>query len=87
MTAVEYILNLVVGTDEQGKDVRVKDTISKPEIAKAKYIDMEQRQSEYTRGFDDGCQRKQQELDHLRGKNHSCQDNFKNPFKNEPKEQ
>ena len=42
MTAVEYILNLVVGEDEQGKDVRVKDTISKSEIAKAKEMEKEQ---------------------------------------------
>ena len=41
-TAVEYILNLVVGEDEQGKDVRVKDTISKSEIAKAKEMEKEQ---------------------------------------------
>lgn len=43
MTAVEYILNLVVGEDEQGKDVRVKDTLSKSEIDKAKGMEKEQK--------------------------------------------
>jgi threonine synthase len=42
-TAVEYILNLVVGEDEQGKDVRVKDTISKSEIAKAKEMEKQEK--------------------------------------------
>lgn len=40
-TAVEFLLNLVVGEDEQGKDVRVKDTLSKSEIEQAKAMDKE----------------------------------------------
>jgi hypothetical protein len=42
-TALEYILNLVVGEDEQGKDVRVKDTLSKSEIDKAKGMDKQEK--------------------------------------------
>ena len=50
MTAVEYILNLVVGTGEQGKDVRVKDTISKSEIKQAKEMEKEQIKGAYIAG-------------------------------------
>lgn len=42
-TAVEFILNLVVGEDEQGKDVRVKDILSKPEIDKAEEMEKEEK--------------------------------------------
>ena len=77
MTAVEFLES----------QYKFNGQLFKSDFQQAKEMEKEQKQSEYTRGFDDGCQRKQQELDHLRGKNHSCQDNFKNPFKNEPKEQ
>lgn len=40
-TAVEYILNLVIGEDEQDKIVRVKDIISKSEIKQAKEMEKE----------------------------------------------
>lgn len=49
-TAVEFILNLVVGEDEQGKDVRVKDILSKPEIDKAEEMD----KKIITQVFEDG---------------------------------
>lgn len=46
-------------------------------FAQAKEMEKEQKHSEYTRGFDDGYKRKQEQLDYMRGKNHSCSDNFK----------
>lgn len=42
-TAVEYILNLVIGEDEQDKIVRVKDIISKSEIKQAKEMENKQK--------------------------------------------
>ena len=54
-TAVEYILNLVVGEDEQGKDVRVKDTISKSEINQAKEMEKEQIIDAWDDGQSDGA--------------------------------
>jgi len=75
MTAVEYLEELI----ECGADL---DLIKKS-IQQAKEMEKEQKQSEYTRVFDDGYQRKQEQFDYMRGKNHSCQDNFKNSFKHE----
>ena len=43
MTAVEFILNLVIGEDPQGKDVRVKDCINVDEIIQAKEMEKEQK--------------------------------------------
>ena len=86
-TAVEFLV------DELNKEMGLISFVTGAEesyksaifsiIEKAKQKENEQKQSEYTRGFDDGYQRKNQEFDYLRGKNHSCQDNFKNPFKHE----
>lgn len=44
MTAVEFVLNLVIGEDPQGKDVRVKDCINVDEIIQAKEMEKEQHQ-------------------------------------------
>ena len=41
-TAVEFILNLDLGLDEQGKEFRVKDALSVNEIRKAKEMEKEQ---------------------------------------------
>lgn len=67
MEAVEFLV----------QQLSKNGVLYRTDIDKAKEMVKEEKQSEYTRGFDNGCQRKQQELDHLRGKNHSCQDNFK----------
>lgn len=40
-TAVEFILNLDLGLDEQGKEFRVKDALSVNEIRKAKEMEKE----------------------------------------------
>ena len=42
MTAVEFVLNLVIGVDPQGKDVRVKDSLTVDEIKQAKEMEKEQ---------------------------------------------
>jgi hypothetical protein len=41
-TAVEFILNLDLGLDEQGKEFRVKDALSVNEIRKAKAMEAKQ---------------------------------------------
>lgn len=41
-TALEFILNMVCGKDEKGKDVRVKDYLNVHDIEQAKEIEKEQ---------------------------------------------
>jgi hypothetical protein len=49
-TAVEFILNLDLGLDEQGKEFRVKDALSVNEIRKAKEMEKD-KQSKFTINF------------------------------------
>lgn len=74
MEAVEFLV----------QQLSKNGVLCRTDIDKAKEMVKEEKQSEYTRGFDDGYQRKQEQFDYMRGKNHSCQDNFKNSFKHEP---
>lgn len=67
MEAVEFLV----------QQLSKNGVLYRTDIDKAKEMVKEERQSEYTRGFDDGYQRKQEQFDYMRGKNHSCQNNFK----------
>lgn len=50
MTAVEFLLNLVIGVDPQEKYVRVKDCINVDEIIRAKEMEKEQIKGSYIAG-------------------------------------
>ena len=42
LTALEFILNMVCGKDDKGKDVRVKDCLNVHDIEQAKEMEKEQ---------------------------------------------
>jgi len=55
-TALEFILNMVCGKDEKGKDVRVKDYLNVHDIEQAKDFEKEQLKDAYDAGiWDVGC--------------------------------
>jgi len=50
-TALEFILNMVCGKDEKGKDVRVKDYLNVHDIEQAKDFEYEQLKDAYDAGI------------------------------------
>ena len=54
MTAVEFILNLDLGLDEQGKEFKVKDALSVHKIKQAQEMEKEQIKKERVEAYNNG---------------------------------